>query len=287
MVTAKSAPEFWRHPGLPMVEGRRANGSTACYRPHSHETLSLGIVDAGESTLRLTLRRIALHPGDVVLIRPHEVHSCNPRLATRWSYRMFYFDVSWVAELLRDAGLPSSVMNFSGRLRAPRVGLLVNRLTVLLRQPARGAAGAQAVGEILAEIYRSLPSAGNSPEETRRAAVTPPVLESVRAFIEARAADRLPVRALAASAGMSAYRLIRAFKRGYGLTPHAYQLDCRIRCARELIKCGTPPVEVAGELGFSDQSHFQRAFKARVAATPGQYSTAPRAISCNTSAAER
>ena len=268
-----------------MVEGRGANGSTACYRPHSHETLSLGIVDAGESTLRLPLRRIALRPGDVVLIRPHEVHSCNPRLASRWRYRRFYFDALWAAEVLRDAGLASSVMNFSGRLRTPRVALLANRLTDLLRQPGREAAGAQAVGEILAEIYRSLPSAGTSPAEARRAAVTPPALESVRALIEARAAERLPVRVLAASAGMSAYRLIRAFKRRYGLTPHAYQLDCRIRCARELIKRGTPPVEVAGELGFSDQSHFQRAFKARVAATPGQYSAAPRAISCNTSAA--
>ncbi len=48
------------------------------------------------------------------------------------------------------------------------------------------------------------------------------------------------------------------------MTPHAYLLDQRIRQ-------GQPLAEVALASGFADQAHFQRQFKRRVAATPGQY----------------
>ena len=55
------------------------------------------------------------------------------------------------------------------------------------------------------------------------------------------------------------------------MTPHAYLLDQRIRHARTLLRQGQPLAEVALASGFADQAHFQRQFKRRVAATPGQY----------------
>ncbi|WP_246483500.1 helix-turn-helix domain-containing protein [Paenacidovorax monticola] len=57
----------------------------------------------------------------------------------------------------------------------------------------------------------------------------------------------------------------------HGAHPHAYQLDLRINAARGLLGAGGAPADVAQALGFYDQSHFQHAFKQRVAATPGVY----------------
>ena len=76
---------------------------------------------------------------------------------------------------------------------------------------------------------------------------------------------------LAREAGMSRYHFVRAFSRVVGMTPHAWQLDRRIECARGLLEQGMSLAEAALQLGFADQSHFQRAFKQRVAATPGEY----------------
>jgi AraC-like DNA-binding protein len=70
---------------------------------------------------------------------------------------------------------------------------------------------------------------------------------------------------------MSRYHFVRSFKRAVGLTPHAWLLDQRIQRARHLLNQGMGLAEVALHLGFADQSHFQRAFKQRVAATPGEY----------------
>jgi len=70
---------------------------------------------------------------------------------------------------------------------------------------------------------------------------------------------------------MSRYHFVRAFSRVVGMTPHAWQLDQRIVRARGLLEQGMSLADAALQLGFSDQSHFQRAFKQRVAATPGEY----------------
>ena len=43
---------------------------------------------------------------------------------------------------------------------------------------------------------------------------------------------------LAKESGLSRYHLIRSFKKSYGLSPHAYQLDERIKHAKTLLKSG-------------------------------------------------
>lgn len=76
---------------------------------------------------------------------------------------------------------------------------------------------------------------------------------------------------LAQSAGMSRYQLIRAFSAATGMTPHAYQLNENVNRARSRLQAGTALAQLAHELGFADQSHFQRVFKAHAGITPGRY----------------
>ena len=81
----------------------------------------------------------------------------------------------------------------------------------------------------------------------------------------------LTLAQLSAVAGLTPSHFVRSFSRHYGMTPHAYLLDQRIRHARTLLRRGEPLAEVALASGFADQAHFQRQFKRRVAATPGHY----------------
>jgi AraC-like DNA-binding protein len=55
------------------------------------------------------------------------------------------------------------------------------------------------------------------------------------------------------------------------MTPHAYRLNRRIQLGQQALKQGQPIASIAHSAGFSDQAHFQRVFKQRVAATPEQY----------------
>ena len=101
----------------------------------------------------------------------------------------------------------------------------------------------------------------------------PQHLQRAAELMQDDSASPLSLSQLSAVAGLTPSHFVRAFSRHYGMTPHAYLLDRRIRHARTLLKQGQPLAEVALASGFADQAHFQRQFKRRVAATPGQYRT--------------
>lgn len=80
----------------------------------------------------------------------------------------------------------------------------------------------------------------------------------------------------------SKYHLIRSFKKAVGLTPHRFQVQLRIRRAKELLVSPNfeSIAEVASSTGFCDQSHFVHAFKTVVGMTPTDYILAQRRNDC-------
>lgn len=258
---------FWRSQALPFVESRIANDSAACYAPHSHSSLSLGAVDGGRSVLRRGGASQPLSQGDVVLIPAGEVHACNPEDDGRWSYQMLYLDPSWVRDVVGEMDSSDTLtLNHLPRHTAPQH--LHTRLTHL-NTCLFGAAPTQdkeaALLLFVGDLFGSVQSkqTPSKPDATR--------LRSAQAMIQARCAEALTLNEMAAQACMSRYHFVRTFKRTVGMTPHAWQLDQRIQRARGLLDQGMGLSDAALHLGFADQSHFQRAFKQRVAATPGDY----------------
>lgn len=71
--------------------------------------------------------------------------------------------------------------------------------------------------------------------------------------------------------GISPYHMIRQFKAACGLTPHQFQIQCRVRKAQKLLEQGESVTEVAYAVGFCDQSHFDRCFQKIVRLTPREY----------------
>jgi AraC-like DNA-binding protein len=86
--------------------------------------------------------------------------------------------------------------------------------------------------------------------------------------------DFISLEELAQRVNLSRYAIIRLFKANAGLTPHAFQINLKINQAREQLKHGIPLAELAANLGFSDQSHFHKAFKAYTGVNPRQYQLA-------------
>lgn len=275
---------FWRSPALPFVESRCANDSQACYAPHAHSTLSLGAVDDGQSVFSRGAHQQRLTRGDVVLIPAGEVHSCNPDQDGRWSYQMLYLDEDWVRGVVGEMGaLDAVVLNrLPPRVAPRRTHERLTRLNACLFGEQsiedKEAAVLLFVGEVFGRGWSQAIHRTPDPEISGLQGR----LRGVQSMIAARCAEALTLEELAATAGMSRYHFVRAFSRVVGMTPHAWQIDLRIRRARRLLDQGMPLVDAALQLGFSDQSHFQRAFKQRVAATPGEYRRIGSAISFNT-----
>jgi AraC family transcriptional regulator len=90
--------------------------------------------------------------------------------------------------------------------------------------------------------------------------------------IEANPAGELKLSELARHCGVSAGHLARSFRATFGKPLGAYVRERRLERASEMIrtsKCSL--AEVAAAVGFCDQAHFSRAFKARFKLTPATY----------------
>lgn len=254
-------------PALPVVESRRACDSRAAYLPHTHPTVSVGAVDAGASLFSHDARTTRLAPGAVVWVPADCVHACNPAPDQRWSYQMIHVDAAWADAVLDEAG----------RARVRRIHVMhdaavyqtVCTLNAMLFSDAESVAKEAALVAFVGDMQAML-GPGLAP-----APVADADMQAVVALLHARRDERLPLAELAREAGVSRYQLIRQFRARYGMTPHAYQLDLRINRARQLLRRGDAPADVAQQLGFADQSHFHRAFRQRVALTPGAFQRHP------------
>ncbi|MCX2888100.1 MULTISPECIES: helix-turn-helix transcriptional regulator [Pseudomonas] len=264
---------LWRDPALPHVESRRACHSRACYKAHSHPTFSIGAVDAGLSHFsgagdgqeRLT-------PGTLVLVPAHRVHACNPAPGHAWSYQMLHVDAAWLTQLRLESGLRGAGAGEPARIcREPGVYRQFCELNSLLFSGASHSEKDAALIAFLGDLdYSAQPPLPPAP------ALAATALSGMIARLEGQDPAQLSLELLARGAGLGRYQLIRAFRAATGFTPHAFLLNARINRGRQLLGEGQALADVACQLGFADQSHFQRVFKAHVGVTPGQYRGLPR-----------
>ncbi len=84
----------------------------------------------------------------------------------------------------------------------------------------------------------------------------------------------LPLARMAAYAGYSQWHFLRAFRKIAGMTPHAFQLVCRMRLLRSMLRADTAGATAAVSAGFADQSHMHKVFKLHHGMTPREFKKA-------------
>jgi AraC family transcriptional regulator len=90
-------------------------------------------------------------------------------------------------------------------------------------------------------------------------------------YMRHRIAENISVEDIASACGISAGHFTKAFAGSTGFTPHQWVLHKRIELAKALLHKGADIVSIAGICGFSDQSHFSRAFKKMTGLPPAKW----------------
>ena len=267
--------EFWQDERMPYVETRRSCFSRTCYKSHSHPTFSIGAIDEGNSVFQSSFgTEQKISAGTLVIVPAHIEHSCNPLPDQAWSYQMLHLNISWLKQwyiefqkegfdlqlpqhkplIIKDPSLYQAFSDMnetlfdSQKLILEKEQSLIYCLTQLLLPHF-----------ILEKIQK-----------------TQYLYESFLDLIHIiKSSERfISLEELAQQVGLSRYAIIRLFKANVGLTPHAFQINLKINQARAQLKQGIPLAELAVNLGFSDQSHFHKAFKAHTGITPRQFQLA-------------
>lgn len=264
------APFFWRDEQLPFIEARSVgDGRRLCYAKHSHEVFSIGAITAGQSTYLHEKTRQPVQTGTVVLMNPGDVHACNPVANQHWSYLMLYVDTQWLTNLQHELGLDPNhdfqpIAHIASTSQKLFRGLNTLYTTLVDSQADLLHKHCTAIN-FFTEMQHTLGTVAVRPE------VAIQKIERAAQYINDNFKAPISLNDMCDAANLSGSYLIRAFQQRYHMTPHAYLINRRIQHARTQLKGGGLIADVAHELGFADQAHFQRAFKKHLAATPGQY----------------
>lgn len=101
--------------------------------------------------------------------------------------------------------------------------------------------------------------------------------EVVRLLVE-QPERSFSVAEMAELAGCGPRQFLRRFRSEIGMTPHAFQITCRLRKARRMLRSGAPAAEAAASAGFVDQSHMHKILKDHHGLTPRRFIRAGRFI---------
>lgn len=257
-----------RHDGLECLD---ATFRTHVYAPHAHETYVVGTVHAGCETFLCAGARHYVGPGDLTFVNPLEVHDGEP-FEDGYGYRMSYPTVALMAEAAREvSGRTGEPEPFFPEpcVHDPEGAALFMEAHRLIQAGMDDLAADETLLRVMARMVAR--HAGVRPQSLGPEAG--PVAKA-RALIDGRFADDLSLDDLARAAGLPRHLLIRAFRKETGATPHSYLVNRRVLEARSLLRAGISPAETALAVGFFDQSHLTRAFKARHGVTPGAYRAA-------------
>jgi AraC-like DNA-binding protein len=261
---------YFRPHELPGVEALHATFVEHAYRPHSHPTWTIAVVEAGAARFSVETTRQRADAGELFVLEPDAVHTGMAAVPEGWTYKVLYLEPGLVGELAQsDRRTP----------RAARWVVFRDRLLRARLQAAHSAFAGCETGialevPVVEAVAALRPHLRPLPAERLMHRAEHAAVRRAVAHLRERWNERVSLAQLSAAADLSPFELARRFREQTGLPPHGFQLDLRIARARALLAAGESPAAVAAHCGFADQPHLTRVFKRAVGVTPARYASA-------------
>lgn len=258
------------------VELMRTSYQTQVFPKHAHDYFTLGVGLRGTGVLWFRGSNHLRQRGDLVVIRPDEVHTGRPAPGSALlSYLAVHVSESVLALCAEAHGIAhGAIANVASEIiRDPAISAELHRVDAVMRtngQTGIDGAAEDAVASALGLLVGRYTDAGRA---GATACGEPRVVQVAREIIDDCYADgaRTSLGVLSAMCGVTPFHVVRLFTRIVGLSPHRYLVQVRVRRACELLAGGIQPSFVAAMTGFTDQSHLTMHFKRYVGTTPASY----------------
>jgi len=262
---------IWCPADVDSVELHRGLGEVRSVPRHWHEEYQLCMIQSGAGDLFYRGVYHLMSPWSLFIVHPGEVHSNRVTAAEGCDYRT----LNVASELMGQVAAAAARREY-GPL--PFFPTAVLRETSLLRRFLRlhqlfehAASRLERESALLDTLGHFVERYAQTTPPTRPEGREPGAVALAREYLEAHYAAEVRLADLSRLTGLTPYHLNRVFRRTFGLPPHAFQIQVRLRHATRLLRLGRPPAMVAAETGFADQSHFTRRFRTTVGVTPGAY----------------
>ena len=260
---------FWESQALTGVELLHARYIEQRFAPHVHEGFVFTVIEGGAQRFRHRGSDHLAPVGRMVLINPDEVHTGSKAHEQGWWYRAFYPAPVQVQGVLEELGLAGGGMPSFGVSVLQDLDLhqAFGHLHRLLDSDADALQQQTAWREAILLLFQRHARISQPAEPGRE----PRAVALAKELLAARLGEPPSLEELASLVNLSPFHFARVFRRATGLPPHAWLKQRRLEQARALLRSGCAPLQVAMQLGFSDQSHLNRQFKQSYGVSPGEY----------------
>lgn len=268
MAGGEERARHWRYEELPGVDLLRARYVEKRFVRHTHEQFVIAAVVDGVEVFHHGGADQYVGAGALALVNPDTPHTGRAGVPEGWRYGAVYPPAGLVARIAEET---TALRGSPGFVRPvvddPYAAGLVHQV---LRAVDEG--NALAADTLLRVVVTRLLrlNGGALPQRSVRTAGAR-LAARARAVLEERMAGPPTLERLAAELGTGPFALLRAFRDAYGMPPHTWLTDARVRAARRLLDAGVAPAEVAVAVGFTDQAHLGRHFTRIVGVPPGAY----------------
>ncbi|MGI5348438.1 AraC family transcriptional regulator [Streptomyces sp. CA-250714] len=267
-MTQRESAHYWQSPKLPGVDLLRARYVRKTFARHTHETYVIAAITEGVEAFHHGGSVHRVGPGGLALINPDTTHTGHAGVPEGWRYEVLYPDASLVARIAAETTTIRGTPGFTAPTADDSVAARQVQAIHRALEEGNALAADTLMHTVVARLLRL--HGGPLPERSVRTAGAQYALRA-RAVLEERMADPPSLESLAAELGTSPFALLRAFRRLYGMPPHAWLTDARVHRARALLDAGLPLAETATAVGFTDQAHLTRHFGRIMGVPPGAY----------------
>ncbi|WP_409419641.1 helix-turn-helix domain-containing protein [Marinomonas sp. RS-M-Aa-14] len=270
-----SSNESFRYQHIEELPGLVISAATLTefhFQPHYHLDYHIGLVTQGTQHQKVQHKILDLIPGQICLMPPGEVHDGAGRDKTTRHLKTFRVP----PELMQAALLDSQ--NREAHLQlAPS----------LITQPTHNDTFLQLIQAFDPSQYTSqlhkdtlwtnalsnlLLAAEKKSLTQETFGLTSTQLQTIREYCEANLSSKISLNNLAELCELTRFQFIRRFQKQTGLAPHAWLMRLRLeRACAQLAKQNAMITDIATDVGFYDQSHFNRVFKQAFGVTPSNY----------------
>lgn len=250
------------------VEAYRFEGIMQKFPHHFHDYYVFGIIEKGQRYLECNQREYIIHPGDMIIFNPKDVHTCMQVDGDVLDYRCINIEIDRMRELSLDILGREETPVFAGPvLRGTELAPLLKELHQLISEGEADFIKEELFFVLIGQIVQEYSEVRAGPARSGRTAEFRRVCD----YMESHYPEKITLDKLCGLAGLSKYHFIRSFTRDQGISPYNYLETIRIGAAKKLLEQGIAPSLAALKTGFSDQSHLTHFFKRYIGLTPGQY----------------
>jgi AraC-like DNA-binding protein len=234
---------------------------------HYHLDFHIGLIVGGQQKFHYQGTQHQVGSGQLVIMPPDEIHDGRSMLKSGYQTRVFSLEPEWLTSLAQ-LKKPSELIHFKQIIVAQKD---IFQSLVWLHQTLKTNNVCQLAQDCLPyEGFEKLFRYYSNIEQKPAVALGNQSIATLKEYLIANIDQPVRLEQLSELCQLSPTQFQRHFKAKMGLTPYAWLCRLRMEQSMKLLKMGIGGTEVAYQVGFYDQAHFSKAFKATYGVNPSQ-----------------